>query len=416
MYHYQLDSPPPASQFRRPWSPDPFDPAPSQPLRPSQQSRNDYDLPGMRPYAYDEDRRRRREPSEVSVEALDLADYAMTLRPRRNDQDFQIYPEDMYPPSQNRRPPSRDSMVPPSLVSRVDTLSSNTHSTRSAGRRPYSLPPPTRSSDRRNMASPPSAYSRYPQFAQPHYSSPRVYQPEQAGEIDVSQFPSWSRNWYTTQDPGPSSPPDIYTPLPKSQFDSHRSPFDPGNIASRKSLDYSYDPYAPASSLGHESSRDLLPWNNAGPSESVDSYMKEERMRMLEREFGPNAKRKSKMAGDFTDENGKPLVGTVNPKGQLVTQGPKKRIAIRVGQIVLALGASIPGIYAALVRLQNLSKLCVPLIRFAAGHQDPGVPSTRASRNSSCDHPLCGICAHPPPPPLSLRVSPVLLWSATKAS
>lgn len=72
---------------------------------------------------------------------------------------------------------------------------------------------------------------------------------------------------------------------------------------------------------------------------------------MLEREFGPNAKSKRSSGNSFVDENGKPLVGTVNEKGQLVTQGPKKRIAVRVFQMILALGAAIPSIYAALVRL-----------------------------------------------------------------
>lgn len=73
-------------------------------------------------------------------------------------------------------------------------------------------------------------------------------------------------------------------------------------------------------------------------------------MRMLEKEFGRDAKPKSRDGkSDFVDEDGKPLVGTVDSKGSLVTQGPKMRITMRVLQIMLATAAAIPSIYAALV-------------------------------------------------------------------
>jgi len=67
---------------------------------------------------------------------------------------------------------------------------------------------------------------------------------------------------------------------------------------------------------------------------------------MLEREFGSKGKGKGKTS-DYVDEDGKPLVGTVNEKGKLVTQGPKKRIALRFLQLILALGAGLPSIYVA---------------------------------------------------------------------
>lgn len=67
-------------------------------------------------------------------------------------------------------------------------------------------------------------------------------------------------------------------------------------------------------------------------------------MRMLEQEFGPNAKGKEPRD---TDE---PMIGSVDGKGRLITDGPKKRIAARVVQILLSLAAAIPSIYAALVR------------------------------------------------------------------
>jgi len=113
---------------------------------------------------------------------------------------------------------------------------------------------------------------------------------------------------------------------------------------------YDTDPmYAP--SYGHESTRDLLPWSSDPPEygPSIDDNLKAERIRMLEREFGPNA-RSSKNPSkndDFLDENGKPLVGTVDSKGNLVTGGPKKRTMTRVMQILCAMLAAIPSIYAA---------------------------------------------------------------------
>jgi hypothetical protein len=73
---------------------------------------------------------------------------------------------------------------------------------------------------------------------------------------------------------------------------------------------------------------------------------------MLEREFGLNAKGKGNAGGTegaFVDEDGKPLIGTVDAKGQLITQGPKKRTATRFVQVLLALAAGVPSIYAALV-------------------------------------------------------------------
>jgi hypothetical protein len=65
---------------------------------------------------------------------------------------------------------------------------------------------------------------------------------------------------------------------------------------------------------------------------------------MLEREFGAKAK-----AHEGMDADGKPIVGSVDSRGKLVTEGPKKRIATRAVQILLALAAAIPSIYAALI-------------------------------------------------------------------
>ncbi|KIL65668.1 hypothetical protein M378DRAFT_76454 [Amanita muscaria Koide BX008] len=69
---------------------------------------------------------------------------------------------------------------------------------------------------------------------------------------------------------------------------------------------------------------------------------------MLERHFGQKAKPTAQSA--YIDENGKPLVGTVgvDSKDYIVTEGPIKRTAFPVLQIVLALVAGGPSIYAAL--------------------------------------------------------------------
>ncbi|KAJ7173995.1 hypothetical protein C8R43DRAFT_914559 [Mycena crocata] len=363
----RLDTPPPQSQFRRPWSPEPYDPRPSRQYHhESYRGQDRYAEPDFQPdyggYGYPEygggsAPRGRREASEVSVEALDLADYAMTLRNHQANPYYGQFGQDMYPPS----PPAQRPLArPPSVVSRVETLSSNTHASSSRGgrnppRRPFSLPPPSvqsHSSRHSHPTSPRSANSHnYPYPPNSSRQAPRPSEPD----IDTAHFPAWSRNWYNKPKPTPASPPDIYTALPPSSWNSKRSPFDPGNLypESFPQSSDAYDPYShPPSSLGYDSSRDLLPWSSEPPEygPTIDSSIKEERMRMLEREFGPNAKSKvMENNGDFLDENGKPLIGTVNSKGQLVTKGPRKRMALRITQILLSLAAAIPSIYAALV-------------------------------------------------------------------
>ncbi|KAF8077754.1 hypothetical protein FPV67DRAFT_1462886 [Lyophyllum atratum] len=331
---------PQTSQFRRPWSPEPFEALP-----PSGSSQDPaYEFNPYVEYPRAPPQRQRREGSDVSVEALDLADYSRTLRAHQHEDPYPAYPA--YPPSSLRPLASRDSLQPPSLVSRGGTASSNTHTSSPRSRhRPFSLPPPSRHT---------TASSRNPNNS-PYRVEPQLQSHD--SEIDISHFPAWSRTWYNGRITGssPTSPPDIYTPLPTSQFNSatKRSPFDPGYIH-KESDDWSDSHgYVPASSLGHDSTRDLLPWSNDPLDDPpIDSTLKEERMRMLEREFGPKAKGKGRAdldGGDFLDSDGKPLVGTVDEKGNLVTQGPKKRMAVRILQILLSLAAGIPSIYAALI-------------------------------------------------------------------
>ncbi len=63
---------------------------------------------------------------------------------------------------------------------------------------------------------------------------------------------------------------------------------------------------------------------------------------MLEREFAntPNAAQQGEE---------KPQIGMADGRGNLITQGPRKRTATRVFQVLLSLAAAIPGIYAAVV-------------------------------------------------------------------
>ncbi|KAF9558013.1 hypothetical protein CPC08DRAFT_709944, partial [Agrocybe pediades] len=370
-----LDAPPPRSQFRRPWSPEPFEPYPSA-SDTFGRLQNDYYNGHDAGYTQElvagpsSRRQQRREASEVSVEALDLADYARTLRARQAEDPYPPFPSqvrrDEYPPSSFLPVPvasqaSRDSasrLTPPSLVSRGPTLSSHaSSSTPSRGRRSrrtFSVPvtplPSAHASSSRVHFDPTSS-NRGPYIVEPGISSQ---------ELDISHFPKWSRNWYnanTSQDRfnrGDLDEHDVYTPIPSSHLNGNpKSMFDPGYIPGPYDKYNSYDPASPPlSSLVH-GSRDVLPWSNDPPEygqPQLDPLQKEERMRMLEREFGPKAmKGKAKDDGKLlVDENGNPLIGTLDDRGRLVTAGPKRRVAFRVLQILLSIGASIPILYAAI--------------------------------------------------------------------
>jgi hypothetical protein len=333
-----------SAPFRRPWSPDPYDPLPSNTASNSQrqQSNNQHFS-----YDYLQYPQQRREGSDISIEALDLADYAKTLRDARDSGDPHP-PFSLLPSFPLRDLANRDS-IHPSSASRVPTVISDPPSFPSpSSRRPLSLPPPS------------------VQISTPFSRQPQAQSVE--AEIDVARFPVWSRNWYTSTNSVSrlNSPPDIYTPLPVSHLSphthTHQSFFDPGYKQKDgpsgifPSADEHYS--APASSFGHDSSRDYLPWRNdhLDNNTTINPSVKEERMRMLEREFGAQSKSKNRSniwAG--LDENGEPIIGSVDEKGRLVTQGPKKRMALRVLQIILTLTAGVPSIYAALVSPYQIS-------------------------------------------------------------
>jgi len=310
------------SQFRRPWSPEPRNLGHH--INAEQDPYPDY------PHAH----------REGSVEALDLADYARTLADRTQGP-YPPFPE--YPPSPpSQRPLSSPHLLAtPSLTSR-DTLSSSHHSS-SSRNRPFSSSPSHRH---------PNLGLYHTDLLPQARSEPWIENHDP--EIASSHLPPWLRNKVngTTR----SSYPDLDSHLPISQWNSpnKESPFDPAYIP-HPSDSFTIDPhgYLPASSLGKESTRDFFPWSD-DPSHlngPLHPAIKEERIRMLEREFGQKGQKHPKYVegGDFVDENGKPLIGTVDRNGNLVTAGPKKRTAARAFQILLALAASIPSIYAAIV-------------------------------------------------------------------
>ncbi|KAI0026584.1 hypothetical protein K488DRAFT_65865, partial [Vararia minispora EC-137] len=60
---------------------------------------------------------------------------------------------------------------------------------------------------------------------------------------------------------------------------------------------------------------------------------------MLEREFGPNAPSSAFAAPDR-------VVGSVDERGNLVTEGSRKRLAARIVEVLLALTIAVSALYA----------------------------------------------------------------------
>jgi hypothetical protein len=311
---------PPRSHFQRPWSPHPFDPAPD--------SQNDVN--------FARDRRWLREPSDISVEAFDLADYAIVLRQNQYSPQYPPSPPPHRPFSIN----SRDSLrSPPSLYSGPTTISSSSHSPLSPHHRPYSLPDRSHT----QVHSPPLS------------PTPNYYDIDQG--IDVSQFPAWSRNWYPPSRPVPRSldafaPQEPHDPFPvKNMKKEPLSPFDPAYHA--KMYHGANMDHAASSAASHtaSSTRDLLPWavGERDPPTPVDAETKEERMRLLEQEFGVTTGRTG--SSDAGSDAEKAMIGSVDEHGKLITQGPKKRILVRALEFILSLTASVASIYTAIVRM-----------------------------------------------------------------
>ena len=300
----RLNTPPPVSQLRRPWSP-----------------------------AFESENRRpvRREASELSFEALDLADYSAALR-RATDYPtagpISIRDSGPYPPfaaetgsfrehtSASPISVSNHSRPPPSLVSSLASPSRSSHpdGPSTPSYRPVSLP-------RVSYHTPPATVdSQYRRDLPGSYPMSAVHS---AASDVVGTFPEWSRTWYEKRDVQ-------YAPLHTDVFpDVHNS----------DSRSYYSRPYPSSNSHAN-----LLPWSGADDTNDlpVPSQMKEERFRMLEREFG----------GQYlASKVSKQKIGTIDEKGNMITAGPKKRGILRVLQVLLALGASIASFYSAIVSI-----------------------------------------------------------------
>jgi hypothetical protein len=127
-------------------------------------------------------------------------------------------------------------------------------------------------------------------------------------------------------------------------------------------------------------------------------------MRMLEREFGSASMQPGRRKGmDFVDEEGKPIVGTVDAKGYIVTQGPRKRLAARVLQIIFSLAAAIPSIYAAVVRRDYCEPSDFIFMSASVGHQTKGNSAPR--RKTGSLRSIRYINYHLPPTHLPVRHS-----------
>lgn len=302
MYSHRLDTPPPPSHFRRPWSPAELE-------------------------SYGQLREQRREASDSSFEALDLADYAMTLQQRTSNVyatpaplNNTHYPDYAPPPRSYSLASRSDYTGPPSLVSGSTSASSHPHRLRTPTHRPYSLPVTTR-----NPSAPVSRYGNshnYPGLLEDPSSASHT------NEVDISAFPHWSRGWYDAQKPAANlnGPSNYY-------------PSGPDFIAPPKIS------YAPHSNTSISSQRDLLPWSMEDDSHGmiVTPEMKEERVKLLEKEFASNA------PGDNDWMDDSKVIGSVNAKGKIVTPGPKKRAIFRWVQGTFAFGAVVASLYSAAV-------------------------------------------------------------------
>lgn len=278
----------------------------------------------------------------------------MSLPRRTNrpyDNHYSFMPNDPYPSSPGGIRPfalSRDSLYPPSLSSPGDTVSTATSASRSPRNRPWSLPPRSYDLHTSSQGSAPRVINHDDYFSDGPYGHQ-----DQDTEIDTSRFPSFARHWYPNHRPTTRSPPSAYHTVPNTD---NISPFDPTYPTHKHNSFDSYSSFQKQqfSDLGYHSdpsshvshSRNVLPWVNETRDplgEQLDPEVKQERIRMLEREFASAGKDTWK---DLGDEN---IIGSADRRGRLVTQGPKKRLATRWFQALLTLGAAISLIYIALV-------------------------------------------------------------------
>lgn len=125
---------------------------------------------------------------------------------------------------------------------------------------------------------------------------------------------------------------------------------------------------------------------------------------MLEREYGGKGKGK----GLDVDEN---VVGSVDGKGRIITDGPKKRAVVRWIQVLFALIAGGSSIYAGLVSIISTCIRDFTLnASLFAGYQNILDPSTR--RQTTALYPLYPLSSHLPILHLFLPHLSFMLWSS----
>ncbi|KAJ1034318.1 hypothetical protein NDA18_001180 [Ustilago nuda] len=147
----------------------------------------------------------------------------------------------------------------------------------------------------------------------------------------LSGFPNWSHTWYGGH---LSADGHAYTMVPpgsgQSGWESETlSRHGPPNAMTGNAYGPSY-PY--------------------GPTQGINDYVKEERIRMLEKEFGTRVKHKGKSKGadddddDVDDQPAETPLGGVDEKGRLKLPRHKIRIATRWLQCIVSLAAAGCGI------------------------------------------------------------------------
>ncbi|KDN50841.1 hypothetical protein K437DRAFT_221804 [Tilletiaria anomala UBC 951] len=151
---------------------------------------------------------------------------------------------------------------------------------------------------------------------------------------DLPGFPNWSRTWYGGH---MSADGHAYTTVP------------PGPSAS------GWEAETLGSGSGHGAPR--MPYGrHYGPAGGVDDYVKEERMRMLAKEFGPKVKRKGEKdddsdneENDEEDEDANLPSGSITKAGKIVHSWPRLFSATRALQVILSLLTMLVGIGSALL-------------------------------------------------------------------
>lgn len=408
--NYSLDTPPPPSRFRRPWSPDPSDPFPKL----SRPAYNDF---GTTAFGI------QRQVSDDSIVALDLAEYAAALNRNADSSNSRGFrPYDPYPPTPPSLRPfaSLASLRSPSLVSpsAAGSPSSSDLSPRTPLSQPFALPPP--SLPQKTLQSNPSFSSRThaPHEAQTEPNS-------DSSDVDLAHFPSFTRPWFNQGKPQKSFSLPAATPIGHG-FNTKLSPFDPAFPTHVFDIGPFPNPYAYTAppSYPADSSHGLgvLPWN-ADPDAPVHPKLKEERMRMLEAEFGGK---------ELPPDDGE-KVGSVDANGRLITEGPKRRMFVRGLQMLFVAAACLSTVYTALVcrfihfvlalfpppfnqeiaLLHLYMHFCRSDYRCMSAHQDYVDASARSQAPSLCTlRLLLPDCACPA---LSVPDLSILLWK-TQAS